>query len=484
MSWVLDDKVLAVLTLIIVVASIVFEIAQMVNAGRVVEPFSELGLLGPSGRIGDYPRQVEAGTPFPLHVYIGNHEGRTVYYRVLAKTGNKSSVIDEKTPLTAEPVMDLRIVLSHNSSAIIPVSLMVQEPATNARLVLELWVFNETLGAFIYHGRWNQLWLNVTAPALGEPPPVQLKTMSPKAEAMLAEAYLSVRRAEEYGGNVTGMVSTLNSAIEHAQKGDYEEAESLAGQVLTLESETVKKGLENRYMQLLNTVIIPRYIIVAALGVFLLLRNRIWLLLLKAYGDWRIVPLDKASLGSTVLGKKVKGSSPQGRTLKVSDVVALGEKLGQEKWRAAREVFNWARSRAVRLEDPDPPHSFAAYVFSIHNLGFATVLTLVALTILTIYVAQAALLRSVLGSLFVLFLPGYSLVKALYPRESDLATLEKLALSIGLSLALVPLVGLFLNYTPWGIRLDPIVASLSLLTISLMLLASYRRYSLLKLEAA
>jgi len=72
--------------------------------------------------------------------------------------------------------------------------------------------------------------------------------------------------------------------------------------------------------------------------------------------------------------------------------------------------------------------------------------------------------RHVLGSIFVLWLPGYTFIKALFP-EKELDSIERVALSIGMSLALVPIVGLLLNYTPWGIRLTPIVLSLLALTI-------------------
>jgi uncharacterized membrane protein len=70
--------------------------------------------------------------------------------------------------------------------------------------------------------------------------------------------------------------------------------------------------------------------------------------------------------------------------------------------------------------------------------------------------------RIVLGLPFVLFFPGYILIAALYPRRSDLDGVERVALSLGLSLAVVPLIGLVLNYTPWGIRLTPILVSLAL----------------------
>jgi hypothetical protein len=103
-------------------------------------------------------------------------------------------------------------------------------------------------------------------------------------------------------------------------------------------------------------------------------------------------------------------------------------------------------------------------------------------TIIAIYVLPADLplvaIRWVLGSIFVLFIPGYVTVEALFPKGRELDTIERFALSVGLSLALVPLVGLLLNYTPWGIRLDPIVVSLTILTVGLAMVALAREYRL------
>ena len=56
--------------------------------------------------------------------------------------------------------------------------------------------------------------------------------------------------------------------------------------------------------------------------------------------------------------------------------------------------------------------------------------------------------------------------------------IERFALSVGLSLVLVPLIGLLLNYTPWGIRLTSIMISLIILTIGLALIALARKYEL------
>ena len=74
----------------------------------------------------------------------------------------------------------------------------------------------------------------------------------------------------------------------------------------------------------------------------------------------------------------------------------------------------------------------------------------------------------------VLFLPGYSLIATLFPRKDDLDAIERIALSFGLSIAITPLLGLALNYTPFGIRLLPILIVLSVFTI-LLALGAYVR---------
>ncbi len=80
-----------------------------------------------------------------------------------------------------------------------------------------------------------------------------------------------------------------------------------------------------------------------------------------------------------------------------------------------------------------------------------------------------------MGLPFVLFFPGYTLICALFPGKRDLDGIERTALSIGLSLAVVPLIGLALNYTPFGIRLHPTVVSLFLFTLLMSILSTYRR---------
>lgn len=85
-------------------------------------------------------------------------------------------------------------------------------------------------------------------------------------------------------------------------------------------------------------------------------------------------------------------------------------------------------------------------------------------------------LRAALGFVLVLFAPGYVFVSAIFPGKDELDPIERLALSIGLSICIVVFIGIGLNYTPWGIRLNPILLSISAFTMTFAAITTYRRY--------
>ncbi len=58
--------------------------------------------------------------------------------------------------------------------------------------------------------------------------------------------------------------------------------------------------------------------------------------------------------------------------------------------------------------------------------------------------------------------------------------IERLALSFGLSIAVVPIIGLILNYTPWGIRLETILWSTAAFIFIMAAIAWLRRKRLLE----
>lgn len=86
-------------------------------------------------------------------------------------------------------------------------------------------------------------------------------------------------------------------------------------------------------------------------------------------------------------------------------------------------------------------------------------------------------LRTIVALPLLLFLPGYFVVGALFPGgstyyspmpwhanqpdEEQIDLFERLSLSYGVSLGLLPVVALLLSVTPWGVTLTTVVASLS-----------------------
>jgi uncharacterized membrane protein len=99
------------------------------------------------------------------------------------------------------------------------------------------------------------------------------------------------------------------------------------------------------------------------------------------------------------------------------------------------------------------------------DLIFIVAFVIVSVVIIAVPPLNATPLRAVVGFPLVLFLPGYSLVSALFPGKDELDITERIALSIGLSICIVVFIGLALNYTPWGIRLGPVLVALSTFTL-------------------
>ncbi|GAB7016564.1 DUF1616 domain-containing protein [Methanogenium cariaci] len=129
-------------------------------------------------------------------------------------------------------------------------------------------------------------------------------------------------------------------------------------------------------------------------------------------------------------------------------------------------------AKSLTIED-----LYTAFGTGIWFRDLTGILLWLGIAVLTIYVPylNESPLRIIFALPVVLFIPGYALIAALFPGKEEIDTLERVALSFGLSIAVVPLIGLALNYTPWGIRLDPIVLSLSIFTVMMVLVAHYRR---------
>lgn len=88
--------------------------------------------------------------------------------------------------------------------------------------------------------------------------------------------------------------------------------------------------------------------------------------------------------------------------------------------------------------------------------------------------------NTIIEFLFMLFLPGYALISIIYPKKHDLNAFERVVYSFASSIAITALVGIVLNYSAYTGLINPILYSLSGLTVIFLLAAYLRRNSILE----
>jgi hypothetical protein len=169
---------------------------------------------------------------------------------------------------------------------------------------------------------------------------------------------------------------------------------------------------------------------------------------------------------------------------KLDDLFAEGRADGMKQEEFARELYSLWQEGKVQISEPSPPKGFSGYMFGVRGLWFFGILAVVASVSLLIYAMPAievmSYIRYILGVTFVLYLPGYVVVEALYANRKDLDEPERLVLSVGLSLAFVPLLALILAYTPWGVSLSSVVSLFSAFVVAFGLLAAQRSFEQIK----
>jgi uncharacterized membrane protein len=171
-----------------------------------------------------------------------------------------------------------------------------------------------------------------------------------------------------------------------------------------------------------------------------------------------------------------------GREFRVEDLASKATaKLSVPSYVVAKNLYYLQSAKKIKLYKVLPP-SITEYLKTESGYWFWGVIALVGLTAIAVYLfpenSPLIYLRYPLGIMFMGFLPGYAVTEALYSDRKSLAPLERSALSIGLSLTFVPLAALLLNYTPWGIRLGPMLILISIITLGLSLFTLRRKFAL------
>ncbi len=112
------------------------------------------------------------------------------------------------------------------------------------------------------------------------------------------------------------------------------------------------------------------------------------------------------------------------------------------------------------------------------DLILVIIISFAGLAFISVPQLSDTVMRTGIETAIPLFVPGYSLIAAIYPGRTDITGFERVALSFGLSVAVVPLLAYGLNFTAWGLSVQSVAAALILFIVASTLIAYARRHAL------
>jgi hypothetical protein len=164
----------------------------------------------------------------------------------------------------------------------------------------------------------------------------------------------------------------------------------------------------------------------------------------------------------------------------IVDVVETKVNFPRDKIVSIIIEMNDDGSLFLRKPIEDFQGDFLNFVLMPKSYWYWIVVFFAAITLFLVYNVPAGsfplfYVRNIFGVIYVLFLPGFCLVKMLFPKK-DGDPIINFALYIGTSLIMLPLIGLALNYSPGGIKAEPLALTLFLFIFIFSLIALYREY--------
>lgn len=172
-------------------------------------------------------------------------------------------------------------------------------------------------------------------------------------------------------------------------------------------------------------------------------------------------------------------------------VTLVQEKRGWSNKEVVDVVMKLRSESQIRLSSPSLPipSNLLSYMQSNQTLWYRlTVVVSIFAMVFAFLISETfypwSYIRNVLGLIFVLWLPGYTFIQFLFPvnapkteTSTNLSRVDRIALSIIMSMALVALIGSVLNFTPWGINIVTIILSLLVFSLVSATAAIIREYS-------
>ena len=182
--------------------------------------------------------------------------------------------------------------------------------------------------------------------------------------------------------------------------------------------------------------------------------------------------------------RKIMEIVESGRASKGSELVEIVvNEMNISEEDAINTIFELEDKEKILFLDIDKhvPDDLQKYLLSSYAYWYWAVITISLLTIFSVFLFQTGTsnlnyARYVLGSVNVLFLPGYCVVKIVFLGE-DITTNRQILYSIGVSVSLISILGLIMNYSPWGLHPAPLAIIEFLVILALSTIGIIREFN-------
>ncbi len=136
--------------------------------------------------------------------------------------------------------------------------------------------------------------------------------------------------------------------------------------------------------------------------------------------------------------------------------------------------------KKITLLEPGTNGNFFHYIMrSFNGLSLWLIIAATCLTMAIVFLLPNtepwSYMRMITGAVFVLFIPGNALVQLLFAHRNMEQT-EQMVLSVGLSIALICIIGLMLKYILSALTVESAVISIGMLSITISAVANYNHF--------
>jgi Protein of unknown function (DUF1616) len=184
-----------------------------------------------------------------------------------------------------------------------------------------------------------------------------------------------------------------------------------------------------------------------------------------------------------LLQQRILNSVAMHKSFGVKDLVVelqhtYSESLSIEEIQNA--VKKLESEKKIMLLGPGTKGHFFDYILRSYNglslwLTTAATCLIMALVFLLPNIEPWSYMRMIAGAVFVMFIPGNALVQLLFAHRNMEQT-EQMVLSVGLSIAVICIIGLMLKYILSALTVEWAVISIGMLSVTISAVANYSHF--------